>query len=358
MQEGVEQCLKHLGAVQIDPINVFERNHHHVLFSRVEGYRPAMLEQLLYSEKRAFEYFANALCVLPMEDYPFFAFRMKDKQAKYKLEPEVVPVAEDVLNRLQAEGALGSRHFDGSVRIRNWWQGKGVAGKAAKRALDDLHYLGLVMITDRSGMERTYDLPERVVPTELRNIEVTAEQYKQHIFRKFLYGYGLSQKSLFRFGWFEGQKQEATLLLKQGLHDGSIIEVEVESVKRRYYCPNELLPELVNPAACLPQQAVFAAPLDNLLWDRDRLLDIFDFDYRWEVYTPEAKRKYGYYVLPVLYGESFVGRIELKAQRDQGVLHILNTWLVVDDLTIRDAVVKTIADIAQYLGLEVGGSLC
>ena len=93
-QKGVAEVIRYLGAVQIDPINVFERNHHHVLFSRVEGYQPSMWEHELYSEKTAFEYFANALCILPMEDYPYFAYRMRQLRQEYTMETEVAAAAE------------------------------------------------------------------------------------------------------------------------------------------------------------------------------------------------------------------------------------------------------------------------
>lgn len=350
-QVGVGEAIRHLGAVQIDPINVFERNHHHALFCRVEGYRPEMLEHELYIQKSFFEYFANALCILPMEEYPYFAYRMRQHQRDYSMEPEVAKAAAHILDRLQSEGPLGSRHFASGERISGFWDSQNVLStKVEKKALDILHYVGRVMISGRVGMQRTYDLPERIVPPGLMNKGVSLSDYRDFIFMKFLNAYGLSQSSLFRFGWLDGTKKRQ---LGSLIDAGRVIEIEIEDVKRKYYCPSSLLPELETAALTQTKQAVFVAPLDNLAWDRDRLLDIFQFDYRWEVYTPEVKRKYGYYVLPILYDNSFVGRIELKALRDKGQLNIINEWLDRANPDIRDAIRHTLEDIAQYLNLKV-----
>lgn len=350
-QAGVGEAIRLLGAVQIDPINVFERNHHHALFCRVEDYRPEMLEHELYTKKSSFEYFANALCILPMEDYPYFAYRMRKYQQEYIMEPEVANTAAHILGRLESEGPLGSRHFASGERISGFWDSQNaLSTKVEKKALDILHYLGKVMISGRMGMQRTYDLPERIVPPELLHKEVSQSDYRDFIFMKFLHAYGLSQSSLFRFGWLDGTKKKYLASL---IDAGSVAEIEIEGVKRKYYCPSALLPVLETTHLQQAKQAVFVAPLDNLAWDRDRLLEIFEFDYRWEVYTPEAKRKYGYYVLPILYGDTFVGRIELKSLRDKGQLNTMNMWLDKATPDVRDAIRQTIEDIAQYLNLKV-----
>lgn len=351
-QNGVAEVIRHLGAVQIDPINVFERNHHHVLFSRVAGFRPEMLDEELYGKKQFFEYFCNALCVLPMEQYPYFAYRMQQVRREHGPSPEIKAASEKVLQRLRAEGAMASKDFDSGEKVRGWWDPEGGRTKAEKAALDNLHYTGDVMISSREGMHRRYDLPERVVPLEFLEQHVTEAEYRSFMLEKFLLSYGLSQTGLFRFGWFDAPKADKKQLLGQLVGQGKVAEVQVEGVKRRYYCHQQLSAELLEPKP-LPDSelAVFLAPLDNLIWDRDRLLDFFGIDYRWEVYTPEAKRKYGYYVLPVLFGQDMVGRIELKAIREKGQLAVVNRWLDVDTLPIRSAISETITDIAAYLGL-------
>lgn len=351
-QDGVADAVRHLGAVQIDPINVFERNHHHVLYSRVVDYRPEMLDVVLYSRKHFFEYFCNALCVLPMEQYPYFAYRMQQVRNKYNPLPEIRAAADKVLERLKADGAMASKDFDSGERVRGWWDAADGRTKAEKAALDDLHYTGQVMISSREGLHRRYDLPERIVPPHLLEKQVTEAEYRSFMMEKFLLCYGLSQTGLFRFGWFDAPKAEKKQLLGHMIKQGQAFEVRIEGVRRVYYCHQELMAELLRPRL-LPSsdRAVFLAPLDNLMWDRDRVLDIFGFDYRWEVYTPEAKRKFGYYVLPILCGLDLVGRIELKAIRDKGLLTVLNMWLDIDTPAVRSAVAETIRDVATYLGL-------
>jgi len=352
-QEGVAQALRSLGAVQIDPINVYQRNHHHVLFTRVHGHRPEMLDVELYVKKAAFESWCNALCALPMEHYPYFAYKMRLIRERYHPSPEVLGAAHRVLDTIKENGAVASRDFATGTKVHGWWDGAVSKTKVEKAALDYLHYTGQVMITARDGQHRRYDLPERVVPAHLTAPLVSEDEYRRFLLERFLIAYGLSQTGIFRFGWLETPKSSAVSLLKTLVSTGDVIPVQVEGVKRQYYCHALLLPELKSPPNLSDDTAVFVAPLDNLLWDRDRLLDCFGFHYRWEVYVPAAKRVYGYYVVPVLLGSSLVGRLELKAHREQGLLAVHNLWLDVDTARTRAIITAAAADLAAYLGLRL-----
>jgi len=352
-QEGVREAIRFLGAVQIDPINVYERNHHSVLYNRVAGYRPEMLETELYTTKSAFESWCNALCAVPMEQYPYLAYKMRQNRASYQPSPEVLDAARRVLSAIADHGAQASRNFVTSTKVHGWWDGAVSKTKAEKAALDYLHYTGQVLISSRDGQHRRYDLPERIVSPALFAQEVDEAEYRLFMLERFLIAYGLSQTGLFRFGWLETPKTNATRLLKSLLDSGRVTALEVEGVKRKYYCHASLLPELMSPPSISEEDAVFVAPLDNLLWDRDRLVDFFGFHYRWEVYVPAAKRVYGYYVVPVLLGERLVGRIELKANREQGLLAVQNLWLDYDTTKVRDAVARAAAELADYLKLRL-----
>lgn len=352
---GVREAISALGAVQIDPINPFSRNHDHVLYSRVAGYSPVMLDRLLYDERFCFEYYCNALCVLPMAEYPYFAYRMHMEQASYQWSPELAAARVAVLDKIKEEGSFLSRDMRSNQRTAGWWDGGEATSKVEKVALDILHYTGQVMIAARQNGQRRYDLPERIVPEGLLQQRVHEGEWREFMVEKFIRSYGLSQARLFRFGW-TAPKSQAKATLKGLICRGNVVEVNIEGVKRIYYCHRDDLPSLT---ADLPlpeaEHAVFVAPLDNFLWDRDRLLDLFSFHYRWEVYTPPAKRSYGYYVLPVLYGENLVGRIELKAQREKAQLQVVNLWL--DDARIgtRDAVWQTAQSLAAYLDFTLQG---
>ena len=352
-QAGVTQAIDFLGAVQIDPINVYQRNHHHVLYTRVHGFRPEMLDVELYAKKAAFESDCNALCVLPMEHYPYLAYKMRLTRARYSPSPEVADAAHRVLATIHERGPLASRDFTTSTKVHGWWDGVVAKTKAEKAALDYLHHTGQVMITARDGQHRRYDLPERVIPTHLAAQEVSEAQYRLFMLERFLFAYGLSQTGLFRFGWLETPKSNATRLLKSLVASQKATVVQIEGVKRPYYCPASLMSELENPQHISDDAATFLAPLDNLLWDRDRLVDCFGFHYRWEVYVPAAKRVYGYYVVPVLLGDSLVGRIELKAYREQGLLAVENLWLDTDTARVRNAVSTAATELAAYLKLSL-----
>jgi uncharacterized protein YcaQ len=289
-RSGVEAALRHLEAVQIDPINAFERNHHQVLYNRVWGYRPELLDAVLYKDGGAFEYYCNALCVLPVQDYPYFRFRMEREAEGLRgyLNSEMLVAMDDVERHITEQGKTSSRELDSGRKISGWWDAE-PRTKIEKQALDYLHLAGRVLITSREGNQRSYDLPERLIPAGLLNRKVTEPEWRRFMMSKFLRAFGLSQTSLQRFGWFDAAKAEKRVLLKDLIAEGFVTEVEVEGVDRPYYCPAELLPELLKDEP-LPETdaAVFLAPLDNLLWDRDRVSDLWGFDYRWEVYTPVA----------------------------------------------------------------------
>lgn len=351
--EGVAQALQHLEAVQIDPLCPFERNHHQVLYNRVQGYRPEWLDQVLYQEKKAFEYYCNALCVLPIEDYAYFRCAMQHQQALVgaRVDANMCQAMQQVLQYIQEQGQAATSDFNSGQKISGWWDNE-PRTKIEKQAIDYLHLTGDLMITQRgyNQRNRSYDLPERFVPPTLLEQEVDHTVWERFAMLKFLRAYGLSQLGLFRFGWYNAPKAAKKRLLLELVEQGEVVPVQVEGVKRTYYCLAADLPELTQ-AAPLPKSgaAVILSPLDNLLWDRDRLEDFWDFHYRWEVYVPAAKRQYGYYVVPVLYGEWLVGRIEMRADREQGVLRVDNLWFEPGHDDALPAVRRAVELEAQYL---------
>lgn len=353
--DDVGTAIRHLGAVQIDPVIAFERNHHHALFCRIQDYRPKMLETALYERREGFEYYCNALCILPMAEYPYFRYRMRRTAESYAARHEVPQSAEMVLQRIITDGATSSRQFNSGEKVSGWWDPDNQpATKVEKYALDYLHLTGELMIAGREGVQRRYDLPEQVVPHQYLHRDVSELEWREFMMDKFLRCYGLSQTGLFRYGWFDAPKAEKKSLLSEFISSGRAFEVSIEGVKRRYYCHSALLDELLTTSPVLvSDHVVLVPPLDNLLWDRDAISDIFQFDYRWEVYVPPAKRRYGYYVLPILFGEEMVGRIELRALRDQGQLAVTGLWWENESADARSALANTVREIARYLGLDL-----
>ena len=354
-REGVAHALQQMEAVQIDPLCPFERNHHQALYNRVHGYRTKWLDQLLYQDNRAFEYYCNALCVLPMEDYPYFKCAMQQQQVVLapRVNTDMQEAMQQVMQHIAQQGATSSQEFDSGKKISGWWDNELAARtKIEKQALDYLHLTGKLLISSRTGNQRSYDLPERLVPPALFEQVIDQAAWQRFAMLKFLRAYGLSQLGLFRFGWHNAPKAERKQLLANLVEQDEVARVSIEGVKRTYYCLAADLPELLQATPLSQSEvAVILGPLDNLLWDRDRLEDFWGFNYRWEVYTPASKRQYGYYVVPVLYGEWFVGRIEMRADKEQGVLRVDNLWLEPGHDAALPALRRAVELEAQYLGL-------
>lgn len=379
--DAVAKAVRQLEAVQIDPLCIFERNHHQVLYNRVLGYQPEWLDQLLYQQRGAFEYYCNALCVLPMGDFPWFipAMRRQEAEVTVGVDPEMRQVIDEVLQHIRQEGEASSKDFDSGRKIYGWWEssgnnprtpaeqqisdagvmilhpaGKPPRTKAEKQALDYLHLAGRVLISNRNGNQRSYDLPERIVPPELMASQPDAAASQRFLMLKYLRAYGLSHLGQpgFRFGWSHGPKAEKRRLLLELVSEGLVDQVRIEGLRRSYFCPAELRAELqMTDPLPVGEAAVILAPLDNLLWDRDRLDDLWGFNYRWEVYTPVAKRRYGHYVVPVLHGEWLVGRIELRGDRAENQLRVDNLWFEPGREGALPAVRRAVELEAAYLGL-------
>lgn len=387
--DGVAQALRQLEAVQIDPLCIFERNHHQVLYNRVQGYRPQWLDQLLYHQRGAFEYYCNALCILPMDDYPYFrsSMRRQEQAVAAGVDAEMQQAIQQVLGRVREQGESSSKDFESGRKIYGWWESsadknprtptekqisdagvmvlnqssKGPRTKIEKQALDYLHLAGQVLISGRSGNQRSYDLPERIVPPGLLAQDLGEARSQRLLMLKYLRAYGLSHLGQpgFRFGWYKGPKVEKKRLLLDLVEQGLVSEVKIAGLKRIYYCPTELLTDLIGAQSLPHTEAVtILAPLDNLLWDRDRLDDLWAFNYRWEVYTPVAKRRYGHYVVPILHGDQLVGRIEMRADRRRDELRVDNLWLEPGATDSLPAIQRAVELEAAYLGLgEISGAI-
>lgn len=354
--EGVAQALQQLEAVQIDPLRPFERNQHQVLYNRVCGYRPEWLDRLLYQDKTAFEYYCNALCVLPMKDYPYFRCAMQQQQQRLsqRLDDNMTQVMQKIVQHIHEYGEASTSAFNSGQKISGWWDNE-PRTKIEKLAFDYLHLIGELMISQRGDNQRSrsYDLPQRLVEPTILAQEVKPLEWERHALYKFLRAYGLSRLTVQRFGWYNAPKAEKKRLLLELMECGEVVQVTVQGVKTPYYCLAADLPELTQPEPVrAAEAAVILAPLDNLLWDRDRLEDFWKFHYRWEVYVPAAKRQYGYYVVPVLHGEWLVGRIELRAEREQDLLRVVNVWFEPGHEGALPAVRQAVVSEAEYLGLS------
>jgi uncharacterized protein YcaQ len=316
---GVLAAIQQLSYVQIDSISVIQRAHHHCLWSRVNDYQPNHLEKLI-AQKQVFEYWSHAAAYLPMQDYRFSLPKKQAIAAGEKHWREKNPVAEKrVLNRVREEGPLRAKDFetDPSKKSTGWWD-----WKPDKIALEQLFIEGELMIVQRQGFQKVYDLAERVLPTGLNTTKPSNTEFERYLVTRYLKAHGLGtvqQISYLR----KGIKNSIAQTCQQMLENHDLQQVQIG--EQCYYAlPNaiDLLKQTMNR-----NQVNILSPFDNLVIQRKRLSELFGFDYQIECYVPPAKRQYGYFSLPLLWADKFVGRMDAKIDRKTQILHIQNLHL-------------------------------
>ena len=313
---GARKAVAHIGYVQIDTISVVERAHHHVLQSRVPDYQPAMLNQLL-QQRSIFEYWSHAAAFLPMQDYRFYA-RHRDfiaQRGKNWFRHRDDKLLKSILGRVESEGPLRSRDLEDPRPSRaGWWD-----WKPAKRALEQLYFQGDLMVTDRVGFQKVYDLTERVLPTDLNTTLPSYPEYGRFLLDQQLDCHALvSRKGITYMSAKPELKAAVKVEVDQRVADRELIELQCPD-QQVYLCR----PERLEPAAPrAPARLKILSPFDNAVIQRQRLASLFNFDYLIECYVPANKRKYGYFTLPLLFKGEFIGRIDCKAHRKTGVFEV------------------------------------
>ncbi len=340
------RAIEHLGYVQIDTISVVERAHHHVLFSRVPNYEPVMLERLV-GERKVFEYWYHAAAWLPMRDYRYALPRM----AKMHGGRSWFPAADrrlqrEILARIEAEGPLRTRDFeDPDHDSRGWWE-----WKPAKQALDQLFMQGELMISGREGFQKIYDLPERVLPDWVDTRAPTHAEFATYLIDTTLRAHGFAtQKSITYLRKGQELRRAVRAELDARVADGALVELDLGNRNPVYIDP-ELLERRAPP--CRAQVRILS-PFDNCVIQRERTRDLFGFDFQIECYVPESRRRFGYFCLPILYRDRFVGRADCKAQRRSGrfeirALHLERKF----DAGFDAAFDAALADFARFNGCE------
>src|SRR2546426_3582103 len=323
--------IRRLEAVQRDPVAAVERNQHLVLAARVPGYTPALLERLL-AQRRIFEYWGHAACAFPIEDYPIFEHKRRQVRRRLRTDlARVRPVARAVLARLEQEGPLPARAFTSEQRVHGWWDIKGPRTKGTSHALNLLSYMGQVMVSRREGLERHFDLPERVVPVEWlrRAREIDPQEADQALLMTYMRAHRIFDLGDWAFGWRRTPGVQRRPIVEKLIRAGTVVPLRIDGVRRLYFLLAEDEGRLRRHErdASRTRQITdapvrFLAPLDNLLWRRERVRDFFDFAYTLQVYVPPAKRAYGYYTMPILTGDRFIGRFDPRLDRERGRLII------------------------------------
>ncbi|MBX3005930.1 MAG: YcaQ family DNA glycosylase [Anaerolineales bacterium] len=357
---GALEYIRQVNCIQFDPINVVGQNPHLVLQSRVRNYRPALLDELLYRERSLVDGFDKVMSIYPREDWPFFnAYRaaMGQLYKEASSTEKATRLLDWVREEIRTRGPLSALELEDDTKMDWWLTG---SARAVRIALDILFYSGEVVIHHRVANRRYFELATRVLGEPLTapaDPHEDASAYREwHVLRR-IESMGLARPQ--GNGQWGGIQRSGSLepVLARLVGREAIARVGVEGVPGQvFYLPRSQLAALQRTPPRRAAAASFLAPLDNLLWDRDLLEQLFGFYYRWEVYVPEAKRQYGYYVLPVLYGDAFVARFDPGYDRKTQTLTIKNWWwqpgVPRRDEAMQTALAQCLRDFMRYLGAQ------
>jgi len=322
----VLEAVRRMGVLQIDTIHVVARSPYLVLWSRLGDYHCEWLDEL-HAEGALFEYWAHAMCFLPIEDYPLYRRRLLDAIANdtwpvkwaVKWSKENPVVIEKVRSHLRENGAVRSVEFENKNRPPGgWWN-----WKEEKDALEALLLTGEVMIARRQNFQRVYDLRQRVLPGWDDAATPSTEEVRRTLTLRGVNALGVTFP-----GWVTDYYRQPKKGISQWLRalatEGLLLPVEVEGFEGSAYIhPDRLdLLEEVASGRREPTLTTLLSPFDPLVWDRQRARELFDFDYLIECYTPAPKRRYGYFTLPILHRGRLIGRLDPKAHRAQGIFEV------------------------------------
>ncbi|MGE5273494.1 MAG: DNA glycosylase AlkZ-like family protein [Verrucomicrobiota bacterium] len=329
--DAVLEVVRRLGSIQFDPIAVAGRSHDLVLHARVAGYDPVWCD-LLYERREIFEAYNKGLSFIRVGELPWFRGRLSRHWADVL--DENADVADRVLERIRSEGPLSVHDFERTQGpVIDWF---GMPTNTVRAVLEAYALTGVLGLDRRDGNRRYYDLLERLLQADLLGREVPlVDQFRHRLLSRYrahgLLGVGGGGSGIFsglgpakpdpRFPGYPGR----TALREELIADGELVPVEVEGVRGTRFVLAEEVRLLDDPPEPPPTVA-FLPPFDPVVWDRPLLGSLFDFEYVWELFVPPAKRQWGWYVLPMLFGDRLVGRIEPRIDREGGGVEILDLW--------------------------------
>jgi uncharacterized protein YcaQ len=355
-QRHLGNVVNRIGQIQIDSVNILTRAHYMPLFSRLGPYPTPLLDEASYStrKRRLFEYWGHEACLIPVEHFPLFRWRMERAQnlaAGRRSVNRIAHTRPEFVNRVlecvKSYGPAGASEIERMAetskknRSAGWWE-----WSDCKRALEWLFWCGQITTSTRRNFERLYDVTERVIPKAILSApKPTPEEAQRQLLRIASRALGIATESdlrdYFRLDLLESRERISELVEMQML-----LPVTVAG-KPAYLHPGAKVPRRV--AAC-----ALVSPFDPVVWERKRLERFFEFKYRIEIYVPAQKRAHGYYVLPFLLGDRFVARVDLKADRKTGALRVLAVHGEpgIEETEVANALAGELSLMKRWLGLE------
>lgn len=367
---GIIEVFQRLGCIQYDPLNVVGRNPDLVLQSRIENYTPSLLESLLYEDRTVMDGWDKMMAMYLTRDFPKYQ-RVRIKQAEAtkgylaaRAREDALDFLEPIREHLATHKTVLSRNLKFGTSFSDRWG----SGKASNLALDYLFQSGEIGVHSKQKSQKIYALMSDLLPNEYHTTPdpfTDEDAFLKWYVKRRIGGVGLLwvRNGGGWLGHFLSDKTKRARIIKSLLATGDLVEVLVEGINEPLYARTEDMAayDIIQGSVQDPvqtdqfAQVSFIAPLDNMLWDRLLVEKLFGFKYTWEVYVPKAKRQYGYYVLPVLYGNRFIARFEPEHYKGEGPLKILNWWWEAD-VEPTDTMIKAIKDafvtFEGYLGAE------
>jgi uncharacterized protein YcaQ len=361
-KSDVYEAIDSLGCLQIDTINVVERAHYLTLWTRLGQYDKEHLHEVAYRDRLLFEHWAHSACYVPFKDYRYYIksmnVRREEMRARFSKRSKADPKLLDrVLSRVRDEGPLSSKDFEGPKRKGGWWN-----WKPAKLALELLFGAGILLIDRRENFQRYYDLAENVLPTGVDASEPSDDERVRFFALKTMSCLGLVKPQEVRkyyHPWsvkLDRTSRQLNELLNRLVSDGQAEKHSVDGEKNPYYClprDTDRLEELGSGFGF--DDVRLLVYFDNMMWNRERITELFGFESRLETYVPKDQRVYGYYHLPVLYGDRLVARVEPKMDRENNVMIIRGYWVEDGFNTTEDyedKLSRNIEEFARFHGAE------
>lgn len=356
--DGVRQCFQQIKSIQYDPLNVVGRNADLVLQSRVKGYKPEMLQGLLYQRHELIDGFDKEMCIYVANEFNYFS-RIRQACGEstkdtlgHRGQLDALHILDQVREHVKKYGITSSKDISIGEGRKGSWGHK----KLSSAALDYLYCIGELSVAEKRGMQKYYDFTENVVHKKILDQEgwKSDDEFIEWYIKRRIKSVGMLWNK--RGGAWQGHYLSDLKLREQVLNclcqKGEVLMFNIEGIDSPFYMCYEdknFLNTISNE-----KQVEFLAPLDNILWDREMVNKIFGFEYRWEVYTPIEKRKYGYYVLPVLYGNQIIARVEPEKCK-KGVPFTIKNWWWEPDITVTDEMLeqihRSIRSFAEYLSV-------
>ena len=360
--DGALDYFNKVRCVQFDPLDVVGRNADLVLQSRVTNYRSEVLQNLLYKDRSLYDAADKMISIIPTKDYPAMA-RIRQKTVEqlkdilaWRKSLAALDLLDEIKEYIRKNGPLPASKINiGQSVDSGAWGHK----KLSSAALDYLYHSGVLGISNKQKNHKVYDLAERLVPLSLLNATDPFKDdmdFARWYLKRRIGAVGLvwNKNGGNWLGFYVSDKTLRTQTINELVDTGELVELQIEDSNEKFYIRSEDAPLLGKKKKKNISQ--FIAPLDNLIWDRGIIEEIFNFSYSWEVYTPAAKRKFGYYVLPVLYKNKFIARFEPEPNRGKNPLQIKNWWWE-PGVTVNDQMLAALENVffrfSNFLGVDM-----